>query len=118
MLVTHDGRLRETDVDPEFEDFRNRRKYKNVILYGRRGIVQSSFTTKELREMTKLDGVDLYLVQEDLDRSMTEVSKDELSPSADGSNPHKVPQKPHFLHFWVKKLIFLVEITEAKNEGF
>lgn len=57
MLAASDTRLRDTDVDPEFEVFRKSRKIKNITIYGRRGIVQSSFTTKELREMIKLEGV-------------------------------------------------------------
>jgi hypothetical protein len=39
MLSAHDERLRETDVDPEFEGFRKSRKIRNVTIYGRRGVV-------------------------------------------------------------------------------
>lgn len=90
MLTTHDERLRETDVDPEYEEFRNKRRIKNVTIYGRRGIVQSSFTTKELREMTKLDGVNLYITEEDLRKSMNQASEDEMTASRPDSIPHQV----------------------------
>jgi adrenodoxin-NADP+ reductase len=70
MLISDNLRLQDTDVDPEFEEYRKNRRIKNVTLYGRRGLVQSSFTTKELREMTKLKDVKLYITKEDLERSM------------------------------------------------
>lgn len=45
---------------------------------GRRGHVQAAFTIKELRELTKLDGVGCVVHKEELDRGATEASKAEL----------------------------------------
>ncbi|CAM9354694.1 unnamed protein product [Ectocarpus sp. 13 AM-2016] len=51
---------------------------RRVVILGRRGHVQASFTMKELRELTKLDGVACLVRQEELELSRTPSSLDEL----------------------------------------
>ncbi|CAN0439038.1 unnamed protein product, partial [Ectocarpus sp. 12 AP-2014] len=51
---------------------------RRVVILGRRGHVQASFTMKELRELTKLDGVACLVRQEELELSRTPASLDEL----------------------------------------
>ena len=47
---------------------------KNVTVMGRRGHVQSSFTIKELRELTRLEDVSVNVFKSDLRRGWTESS--------------------------------------------
>jgi adrenodoxin-NADP+ reductase len=54
---------------------------EEVVIIGRRGHIQASFTIKEIRELTKLDDVSVHISQAELDSSMTEVSKLELENS-------------------------------------
>ena len=92
MLAVDDERIGPTDVDAEYEEYRKKRRIKNVVLLGRRGMIQTSFTTKELREMTKLKGVSCYLVEEEFQRSMNEISMIECSESGEGVQIHKVKE--------------------------
>ncbi len=57
MLVTSPDTLLETDIaDHALEALRDSR-IREVVVLGRRGAAQASFTTPELRELGKLDGV-------------------------------------------------------------
>jgi len=61
MLVTSPDTLLETDIaDHALEALRDSR-IREVVVLGRRGAVQASFTTPELRELGKLDGVDVVV---------------------------------------------------------
>ena len=51
---------------------------QKVIVLGRRGHVQASFTMKELRELTKLKGASFVVKEEDLDASMTQATEEEI----------------------------------------
>ncbi|RLN38550.1 hypothetical protein BBJ28_00013225 [Nothophytophthora sp. Chile5] len=51
---------------------------KKVLLVGRRGSAQAAFTMKEIRELTKLDGVTCVVDPDDLKRSMTSSSEQEI----------------------------------------
>jgi adrenodoxin-NADP+ reductase len=51
---------------------------QNIRIVGRRGHVQSSFTIKELRELTKLSTINLKIDKVELEQGMTDASKQEL----------------------------------------
>jgi adrenodoxin-NADP+ reductase len=51
---------------------------KLVNVVGRRGAAQASFTIKELRELTKIDGVKLSVDAQELEMSNTEASQQEV----------------------------------------
>lgn len=57
-------------------------------MLGRRGLLQSSFAIKELRDLSRLEKARCWLVQEDLDRSLNEASLTEISDSARESDLH------------------------------
>lgn len=57
---------------------------KQVHVVGRRGTAQAAFTIKELRELTRLDGVSCNISPADMEESMTDASKAEV-----GSNRAK-----------------------------
>ncbi|KAA8965844.1 FAD-dependent oxidoreductase [Mycobacterium sp.] len=67
MLVTDPAELAVTDIaDHALESLRSR-GVAEVVLLGRRGPLQSAFTTLELRELGELEGVDVVVDPADLE---------------------------------------------------
>jgi ferredoxin/flavodoxin---NADP+ reductase len=58
MLVTSPDALRRTDMADHALEALAQSSVREVVVLGRRGAAQASFTTPELRELGKLDGVD------------------------------------------------------------
>jgi len=61
ILVRDPRELRETDVSQPVLDALMASKVREVHMIGRRGPAQAKFTTKELRELGELDGVDVVV---------------------------------------------------------
>jgi ferredoxin--NADP+ reductase len=61
ILVRDPEELRETDVSQPVLDALTASKVKEVHMIGRRGPAQAKFTTKELRELGELAGVDVIV---------------------------------------------------------
>ncbi len=61
ILVRNPVELRETDVSQPVLDALTASKVREVHMIGRRGPAQAKFTTKELRELGELDGVDIVV---------------------------------------------------------
>jgi ferredoxin--NADP+ reductase len=61
ILVRDPRELRETDVSQPVLDALMASKVREVHMIGRRGPAQAKFTTKELRELGDLDGVDVVV---------------------------------------------------------
>lgn len=55
---------------------------EHVVILGRRGHVQSSFTIKELREMSRLEGARLVVLRDELDKGWTAASREEAAAQA------------------------------------
>ena len=70
--------LASTDISDYALDALNSSSIERVIVLGRRGHVQSAFTNKELRELTKLKGVNFVVSQDSLEEGMTPSSEVEL----------------------------------------
>ncbi|HKP98690.1 MAG TPA: FAD-dependent oxidoreductase [Actinomycetes bacterium] len=67
MLVRSPDTLLETDIaDHALESLRDSR-VREVVVLGRRGAAQASFTTPELRELGKLDGVDVIIDRQNIE---------------------------------------------------
>ena len=66
MLLTPVDQLRKTDVTEAWLEQLVKSRVEKVVVAGRRGPLQVSFTIKELRELLKLDGVRTKVRQEDL----------------------------------------------------
>ena len=76
ILVTSPDALAGTDIaDHALEKLRHSR-IREVVVLGRRGPVQASFTTPEIRELGKLEGVDVIVDPGDL--QLDAASKSEL----------------------------------------
>jgi ferredoxin/flavodoxin---NADP+ reductase len=61
ILIRNPDELRETDVSQPVLDALTASKVREVHVIGRRGPAQAKFTTKELRELGELDGVDVVV---------------------------------------------------------
>lgn len=59
--------LEKTDITDYALEVLRTSRVKEIYLIGRRGPAQAAFTNPEIRELTKIDGVDLVLRPEDLD---------------------------------------------------
>src|SRR6202162_2936418 len=67
ILVRDPAELRETDVSEPVLDALMASKVREVHMIGRRGPAQAKFTTKELRELGELAGVDIVVRPEGVD---------------------------------------------------
>src|SRR5271170_7640269 len=61
ILVRKPEELRDTDISQPVLDALTASKVREVHMIGRRGPAQAKFTTKELRELGELDGVDIVV---------------------------------------------------------
>ena len=67
ILVKDPAALRVTDIPQAVLDTLCASKIREVHVIGRRGPAQAKFTTKELRELGELDGVDITVLPEEID---------------------------------------------------
>ena len=67
ILIRNPEELRETDVSQPVLDALMASKVREVHMIGRRGPAQAKFTTKELRELGELEGVDVIVMPEEAD---------------------------------------------------
>jgi ferredoxin--NADP+ reductase len=67
ILIRNPDELRETDVSQPVLDALMASKVREVHMIGRRGPAQAKFTTKELRELGELDGVDVVVMADEAD---------------------------------------------------
>lgn len=111
VLVKSVAELRKTDIPDPVLDRLARSGVSDVHLLGRRGPVQAKFTSKELKELGELDGVDVVV-----DRSQVELtSQDRAELAADPTLRRNLdiltewsergltgaPRRLH-LHFWAR----------------
>jgi len=54
---------------------------QNIQAVARRGITQTAFTLKEIREVSAIEGLELYMMKDEVGRSMTKASESELDAS-------------------------------------
>lgn len=71
ILIADPAHLAKTDIADHALAALQASKIKEVILLGRRGPVQASFTTPELREFGELEHVDVYVDPQDLELDET-----------------------------------------------
>ncbi|KAM3127726.1 hypothetical protein pb186bvf_020158 [Paramecium bursaria] len=66
--------LLNTDISDQALEIIKKRSIKNIIIVGRRGLVQSQFTLKELRELGKIQNFKIYLYKPELIASLNDSS--------------------------------------------
>ena len=79
ILMKSVDELEKTDISVSALDALRKSSVEEVVIVGRRGHIQASFTIKEIRELTKLDNVTVKILQSELDLSLTEASERELA---------------------------------------
>ncbi|POM71417.1 NADPH:adrenodoxin oxidoreductase [Phytophthora palmivora] len=78
ILTKNVDELATTDIASHAVEVLRKSGIKKVFLVGRRGSAQAAFTMKEIRELTKLDGVVCVVDPDDLERSKTPASEQEI----------------------------------------
>ena len=84
--------LKSTDINDKVLELRNFANIENVLynisischkiqIVARRGAIQGAFTTKSLRELMNLEGVEKYIVKEEIGDSLNETSLLEQDPT-------------------------------------
>lgn len=82
ILLSSSERLKSGDMASYAVEALMKSKVKTVYIVGRRGPVQAAFTTKELREVSKLEGVQTMISRRDLEKGMTKASVSEATNRA------------------------------------
>jgi ferredoxin--NADP+ reductase len=67
ILIRDPAELRDTDISQPVLDALTASKVREVHMIGRRGPAQAKFTTKELRELGELDGVEIAVGPDEAD---------------------------------------------------
>ena len=82
MLLTPPSKLAKTDITEHALKVLEKSRIKNVTIAGRRGIIQASFTVKELRELTVIPGAEFVPL----------IDKNELQ-LPDGNSLRRIPKR-------------------------
>lgn len=72
VLLKDPSILAPYDAPSKVIDHLNHSSVRSISIVGRRGLVQSSFTIKEIREISRIEGVTLYGVKEEFEKSINE----------------------------------------------
>jgi hypothetical protein len=65
------------DTPSQVVDHLRKSRVSSIQMIGRRGAVQSAFTIKEIREVSKIKGVRLFAMRDEFEASLTEESERE-----------------------------------------
>ena len=78
ILMKNIDDLEKTDISLHALDALRESAVEEVVIVGRRGHIQASFTIKEIRELSKLPNVSVKIRESELQLSLTDASKIEL----------------------------------------
>lgn len=67
-----------TDMPESAIDVLRKSGMINLQSVARRGITQAAFTTKEVREVAAIKDIELYMMKDEVQRSMTDASNNEM----------------------------------------
>jgi len=111
VLIKSAPELTDTDMPDDVLESHARKGISEVHILGRRGPAYTSFTTKELRELGQLPGVDVIMAADDLDldeSSRTVVARDKVAARNVAVMREWAGRKPTgadkriYLHFWTR----------------
>jgi len=80
--------LKKYDIPEKILEKLSRSRVKNIHVIARRGLVQSAFSVKELRELSKLENVNIYLLEEEIEKSLNANSEIEMDAVHAGERRH------------------------------
>ncbi|KAJ0393728.1 hypothetical protein P43SY_004929 [Pythium insidiosum] len=93
ILTKSVDELKTTDIAEHALEALRQSKIKRVYVVGRRGSAQAAFTMKEIREITKLDGVSCVVDPSDLEKSMNDASAQEIKEQRAKKRMHELLSK-------------------------
>ena len=111
VLIKSAPELTDTDMPDDVLESHARKGISEVHILGRRGPAYTSFTTKELRELGQLPGVDVIMAADDLDldeSSRAVVARDKVAARNVAVMREWAGRKPTgsdkriYLHFWTR----------------
>ena len=136
VLIKSAPELTDTDMPDDVLESHARKGISEVHILGRRGPAYTSFTTKELRELGQLPGVDVIMAADDLDldqSSSAVVARDKVAARNVAVMREWADRKPTgadkriYLHFWTRPTRILgservegvqVERTAIDSDGY
>lgn len=78
VLLKDPSELASTDMPQSVVEILRKSNLQNIQSVARRGITHAAFTTKEIREISALPDIELYMIKDEVQRSMTEASDAEI----------------------------------------
>ena len=102
LLAKEEKDLRHLDIPEHVLDRLRNSSLKNIHIVARRGLMQAAFTIKEVRELSKIPGINLVVLKEEIENSLNERSLEELDSTIPAERRH-LERKIEF----VKKFIIL-----------
>ncbi len=111
VLIKSPSELDDTDMADDVLESLARKTVTDVHILGRRGPAYTAFTTKELRELGQLTGVDLIIDPEDLhldESSQAVVGRDKVAArnlavmTEWAARPPSVSDRRIHFHFWTR----------------
>jgi ferredoxin/flavodoxin---NADP+ reductase len=136
VLIKSAAELTDTDMPDDVLESHARKGISEVHILGRRGPAYTSFTTKELRELGQLPGVDVIMAADDLnldESSRAVVARDKVAARNVAVMREWADRKPTgadkriYLHFWTRPTRILgservegvqVERTAIDSDGY
>ncbi len=136
VLIKSAPELTDTDMPDDVLESHAHKGISEVHILGRRGPAYTSFTTKELRELGQLPGVDVVMAAEDLDldeSSSAVVARDKVAARNVAVMQEWADRKPTgagkriYLHFWTRPTRIIgserveavqVERTAIDSDGY
>jgi hypothetical protein len=79
ILLKDPESLKNFDMPDSVVEHLRASKLENIQSFARRGITHAAFTTKEIREVASIPGLELYMVRDEVQRSMTDASQQEMN---------------------------------------
>jgi NADPH-dependent glutamate synthase beta subunit-like oxidoreductase len=84
LLTKPFSMIRKFDINEKILEKFAKNKVKNIHIIARRGLVQSAFTVKELRELNRASNNNIYMLREEIESSLNENSEIEMNDNNPG----------------------------------
>lgn len=89
-------RLQPTDIAEKAFEVLRKSKIREIDIYGRRGPVQAAMTVKELRYLSKVPGISLRVLQDEVDKGLSPASENEAMLNSVQTNQRERARKRLF----------------------
>jgi len=90
LLTKPFSQIRKLDINEKILEKFAKIKTKNIHIIARRGLVQSAFTVKELRELNRVSENNIYILRDEIANSLNENSEIEMNDNNPGERRHYI----------------------------